>query len=78
MTNREQYALVPANAAQFRQLWSVHVDALDHHLSTDMWALAALTVVLIAYPIARYVIPTVLEAVVSVVPDVVRTVLNLI
>jgi hypothetical protein len=51
------------------------VDALERHLSANMWALAAVTVVLIAYPIARFVIPAVLRAVV---PDVVRTVLNLI
>jgi hypothetical protein len=75
MTDREQYAPGPADGAQFRLLWSAHVDALERHLSTNMWALAAVTVVLIAYPIARFVIPAVLQAVV---PDVVRTVLNLI
>jgi hypothetical protein len=51
------------------------VDALDRHLSANTWALAAVTVVLIAYPIARIVIPVVLN---GTVPDVVRTVLNLI
>jgi hypothetical protein len=75
MTNRKQYAQGPADAVQFHLLWSAHVDALERHLSVNMWALAAVTVVLIAYPIARFVIPAVLQAVV---PDVVRTVLNLI
>ncbi|MGA9978351.1 MAG: hypothetical protein WBQ08_06945 [Candidatus Sulfotelmatobacter sp.] len=75
MTNREQYAPSPADAAQFRLLWSAHVDDLERHLSANMWALAAVTVVLIAYPIARFVVPAVLQAVV---PDVVRTVLTLI
>jgi hypothetical protein len=51
------------------------VDALERHLSSSMWALAAVTVVLIAYPIARIVIPAIVHAVV---PDVVRTVLSLI
>jgi hypothetical protein len=75
MTNREQYAPIPASAAQFCQLWSVHVDTLERHLSSNRWALAAVTVVLIAYPIARIVIPAVLH---GIVPDVVRAVLNLI
>jgi hypothetical protein len=78
MTNRQQYAPGLASPEQFRLFWSAHVDALDRHLSTNMWALTAVTVVLIAYPIARIVIPAVLQAVVPVVPDVVRTVLNLI
>lgn len=43
--------------------------------SNNAWALAAITVVLLAYPIARIVVPAVVHAVV---PDVVRTVLNLI
>jgi hypothetical protein len=43
--------------------------------SSNAWALAAITVVLIAYPIARVLVPAVVHAVV---PDVVRTVLNLI
>jgi hypothetical protein len=75
MTDREQYALGPADKAQFRRFWGAHVDALERHLSANMWGLLAVTVVLIAYPIARFVIPAVLQAVV---PDVVRTVLNLI
>jgi hypothetical protein len=75
MTARRQYAQGPASAAEFCQLWSAHLDALDRHLSAKMWALAAVAVVLAAYPIARIVIPAVLHAVV---PDVVRTVLSLI
>jgi hypothetical protein len=43
--------------------------------SSSSWALVAVTVVLVAYPIARIVIPTVVHAVV---PEVVRIVLNLI
>jgi hypothetical protein len=79
MTDRGQYALGPAEAAQFRLLWSAHVDDLERHLSANMWALAAVTVVLIAYPIARFVIPATLQAVVSnVVPDVVWAVLTFI
>jgi DNA-binding transcriptional ArsR family regulator len=66
---------VDAWLAQFRRFWSGYVDALERLLSTNMWALAAVTEVLIAYPMARFVIPAVLQAVV---PDVVRTVLNLI
>jgi hypothetical protein len=65
----------PASGAQFRLFWSDHVDALERHLSANRSALAAVTVVLIAYPIARSVIPAVLHAIV---PNVVRTVLNLI
>jgi len=76
MTNLTQYAAAPASApAQFCQLWSDHVDALERHLSAKMWALSVATVVLITYPIAQIVIPAVLNAVV---PDVVRTVLSLI
>jgi hypothetical protein len=76
MTNHEQYASGPVDGTQFRLFWSAHVDALERHLSIDMWApLAAVTAVLIGYPIARFVIPAALQAVV---PDVVRTVLNLI
>ena len=75
MNDYEHYAPSPASGAQFCRFWCAHVDALERHLSAKSWALAALTVVLIAYPIARIVIPTVLNAIV---PDVVRTVLNLI
>jgi hypothetical protein len=60
---------------QFSGLWSEHLDALERHLSTNTWALAALSVVLIAYPIARILISAVPH---GIVPDVVRTVLNLI
>jgi hypothetical protein len=75
MTDRKQYAPSPASGAQFCRFWSAHVDALERHLSANTWALAAVTVVLIAYPIARIVIPPVLN---GIVPDVVRTVLKLI
>jgi hypothetical protein len=75
MTDREQYAPSPASGAQFCRFWSAHVDALERHLSAHMWALAAVTVVLIVYPIVRIVIPAVLN---GIVPEVVRTVLNLI
>ena len=75
MIERAQYTSGPSGGAQFCQFWSAHVDALERHLSANTWALAAVTVVLIAYPIARIVIPAELN---SIVPDVVRTVLNLI
>ncbi len=75
MTVREQYTPGPATGAQLCQFWSAHVDALERHLSANTWALAAVTVVLIAYPIARIVIPAVLN---GIVPDVLRTVLKLI
>jgi len=78
MTNRKQCALGPADAAQFQLLWSAHVDSLERHLSANMWALAAMTVVVFAYPIARVVLPAVLQVLQAVVPDVVRSVLNLI
>ena len=74
MTDRKQYAPSPASQAQYCRLWSAHVDALDRHLSANTWALAAVTVVLVAYPIARIVLPAVLN---GIVPDVVRTVVNL-
>jgi hypothetical protein len=72
MIDREHYTPSPATAVQF---WSARVDALERHLSANTWALAAVTVVLIAYPIARIVIPAILH---GIVPDAVRTVLNLI
>ena len=75
MTHREQYTSGPVSATQFCRSWSMHVDALDRHLSSSIWAMVAVTVVLIAYPIARIVIPALLRAIV---PDVVRAVLNLI
>jgi len=75
MTDRALYREGPASAAQLCQLWSAHVDALERHLSAGTWALAALTVTLVAYPIARIVIPAVIH---DVVPEVVRNVLNLI
>lgn len=78
MTPRGQYAPGSADVAQFCRfcrLWSAHVDVLERHLSTDTWALAAVGVALITYPVARVVIPALLHAVV---PDVVRTMLSLI
>ena len=75
MSAREQCSMSPASAVQFCRFWSAHVDALERHLSANTWALAAVTVVLIAYPIARTVIPPILH---GIVPDVVRTVLSLI
>ncbi|MGO9088204.1 MAG: hypothetical protein ACLQBK_23565 [Candidatus Sulfotelmatobacter sp.] len=76
MNNREQYAPGPASAVQFYRLWSAHVDGLERHLSAKTWApLGAVTVVLIIYPITRIVIAAILH---GIVPDVVRTVLNLI
>ena len=82
MTNLRHYASDPASAAQFCQLWSDHVDALERHLSAKMWALAVASVVLMAYPILRIAIPAVVHDIVivlhGIVPDVVRTVLSLI
>jgi len=75
MTDRERYSIDPANAVQSCLFWSAHVDAIERHLSANTWALAAVTVLLIAYPIARMVVPAILH---SIVPHVVRTVLNLI
>jgi len=75
MTYREQYAQSPASGAQLCRFWSAHVDALERHLSANTWALAAVTVVLIAYPIARIVIPAIIN---GIVPDVVQAVLNVI
>ena len=76
MIDHMQYVPGPANAAEFSELWSDHLDALERHLSANTWALAATTVVLIAYPIARIVIPAALLH--GLVPDVVRTVLKFI
>jgi hypothetical protein len=75
VTHRVQYTPGPASAVQFSQFWSARVDALERHLSANTWAMAAVTVVVIAYPIARMVIPGLLH---GIVPDVVRTMLNLI
>jgi len=73
MTERQQYTPDPTSAAQFSRLWSAHLDSLDRHLSTDIWALVAVTVALITFPVARIVMPPVLHAVV---PDAVRTLLS--
>jgi len=75
MDARKQYMPGLACGAQVCRFWSAHVDALERHLSAKAWALSAVTVVLIAYPIARIVIPAVLN---GMVPDVVRSVLNVI
>lgn len=74
MSHREQ-CTSPSDATQFCREWSAHLDALDRHLSANVWALAAVTVLLIAYPVARVLIPAAIH---NVVPDVVRTVLHLI
>jgi hypothetical protein len=73
MIPREQCAPY-ASAAQFDRFWSAHVDALERHLSAKRWALSAMTVLVILYPIARVAIPAALN---GIVPDVVRTVLHL-
>ena len=80
MSDRQQYTPIPASAMQLCQFWSTHVDALERHLSASTWALAAVTVVLIAYPLARIAIPAILHDIVAhgIVPDVVRNVFNLI
>jgi hypothetical protein len=75
MNNREKYAPDQATPPQFSRCWSAHVDALERHLSANTWALTAVTVAVIAYPVARIVIPAILR---GIVPDAVRTVLNLI
>ncbi len=75
MSRHGKCTLSPADAAQQCRLWSAHVDALDRHLSANMWALTSVTVALIAYPVARIWIPAVLH---DIVPNVVRTVLHLI
>ena len=75
MAARDKYIPSPTFEAQVCRLWSAHVDALDRHLSARTWALAAVTVVLIVYPVARIVIPAVLN---GMVPDVVRNVLKVI
>ena len=75
MTNYAQYTLGPADAAQSCRLWSAHVDAMDRHLSANTWAVVAVSIALIAYPIARIMIPAVFH---GIVPDVVRIVCNLI
>jgi hypothetical protein len=75
MTDRDQHTLNLANAEQLCQLWSTRMDALERHLSVHTWALRAVTVLLIVYPVARIVVPAVLH---DIVPDVVRTVLSLI
>jgi hypothetical protein len=76
MLDHAQYTSYPGSAAPICQLWSAHVDALDRHLSTNTWALFAVAVVLVMYPIARILILGVLHGIAL--PEVVRTTLNLI
>jgi hypothetical protein len=75
MNYHEHYEASPANVMQLCRFWSAHVDALERRLSAKTWAVGTVAMVLIAYPIARFVIPTMLD---SIVPHVVRTVLSLI
>ena len=75
MTDLQQYAPGAATTMQFFRLWSDRVDGLERHLSANTGAKAAVMVVLIAYPIARIAIPAILH---GIVPELVRTVLNLI
>jgi hypothetical protein len=75
MNDRERFTPDAANAVQLCQFWSARVDALERHLAVNTWALAAVAVVLIAYPIGRILIPAIVH---GIVPDVVRTVLHLI
>ena len=75
MIHHEQCAPYFCSTAQFDRFWSAHVDALDRHLSAKRWALAAVPLVMIVYPIAKIAIPAVLH---DVVPGIVRTVLHLI
>ena len=80
MTYRVQYVAGSVNAGQLCQLWSTHIDALERHLSAKKWALTTVTVVMIAYPIARIVIPAILNDIAAhvIVPNVLRTVLKLV
>jgi hypothetical protein len=80
MNYREQYAPGQVNVVELCRLWSGPVDALERHLSANTWALSAVAVALIAYPIARIVTPAILHGIVThaTVPDAVRTVLSLI
>ena len=75
MNYREQYAPNPASVMQLCRFWSAHVDVLERRLSADTGVSAAVMLVLIAYPIGRFMIPALLH---GIVPDVVRTVLKLI
>ncbi|HLV85349.1 MAG TPA: hypothetical protein VKV39_00125 [Candidatus Sulfotelmatobacter sp.] len=75
MTAQAQYTQGPITAAQFNELWSAHLDALEGHLSPKRWILAAISVVLAAYPIARVLIPAVMH---DLGPVAVRTALHLI
>jgi hypothetical protein len=52
-----------------------YMKAYINNLPTKIWVLLVVPAVLVAYPVVRVVVPVVLHAVV---PDVVRTVLNVI
>jgi hypothetical protein len=78
MTHREQCTLSPADAAQLSRLWFDHVDALERHLSVNTWALSAVTMVVMAYPITRILVPAALHNIVNILPDVIRNVLHII
>lgn len=75
MNCREQHPSNPASVMQLCRFWSAHVDVLERRLSADTGVSAAVMLVLIAYPIGRFMIPAALH---GIVPDVVRTVLKLI
>jgi len=79
MNYRRQHTSSPAITVHYCQLWSAHLDALERHLSAKTWALAGVTVALIAYPIAQIVIPAIRHGIVphGTLPDVVRVMLNL-
>ena len=74
MTDLQQYAPGAATTVQFFRLWSDRVDGLERHLSAHTGAKAVVIAVLILYPIARIAIPAILH---GIVPEVVRSVLNL-
>jgi hypothetical protein len=71
---RKLYMSNSAGRTELCNTWSAHVDALERHLSANTWALVAVTVLLIAYPVVRVLIPTDIHCIV---PHVVRTVLDL-
>jgi hypothetical protein len=77
MNDLTRYASNPATAVQF---WSTHVDALDRHLSAGTWAMAGVTLMLMSYPIGRFLFPALVHQIMPIfhgmVPEVVRTVIN--
>jgi hypothetical protein len=85
MTHRVQYAPASVTSAQLCQLWSAYVDGLERHLSANTWALGAVVVALISYPISRTVMLALLHGVAlhngvlhQIVPGVLQTLLNFI